>query len=94
MESMNKNIVWIALAFAAGVGALMYTSLQGVTNHRVEVCMSFNGRDNCRTARGNTEAEAKRTATDNACADLTSGMAQITNCQNATPTSVKVLDAN
>jgi len=91
---MNKNILWIALAFAAGVAALMYTSLQGVTGHRVEVCMTFNGRDNCRTARGNTEAEAKRTATDNACADITSGMTQIVACQNTTPRSVKVLQAD
>ena len=60
----------------------------------MEVCISFNGRDNCRTARGNTEAEAKRTASDNACADLANGMTQIINCQNTTPRSVKVLDAN
>ena len=91
---MNKNILWLALAFAAGIAALMYSSLQGITGHRVEVCMNFNGRDNCRTAKGNSEAEAKRTATDNACADLTSGMAQIISCQNTTPKSVKVLSAD
>ena len=91
---MNKNILWLGLAFAAGVGYLMYSSLQGVTTHRVEVCMVFNGRENCRTARGNSEAEAKRTATDNACADITSGMAQITGCQNTTPKSIKVLAAD
>jgi hypothetical protein len=89
-----KPVYWIVLGFVALVGALMYTSLQGVTGHRVEVCMSFKGRDNCRTARGNTEAEAKRTATDNACADITSGMTEIVGCQNTKPQSVKVLDAN
>jgi hypothetical protein len=89
-----KPIYWIVGAFVALVGGLMYTSLQGVTGHRVEVCISFQGRDNCRTARGNTEAEAKRTASDNACADLANGMTEIINCQNTTPRSVKVLDAN
>jgi hypothetical protein len=89
-----KPVYWIVLGFVALVGALMYTSLQGVTGHRVEVCMNFKGRDNCRTARGNTEAEAKRTATDNACADITNGMTEIVGCQNTTPKSVKVLDAN
>jgi hypothetical protein len=89
-----KPVYWIALAFVALVGALMYTSLQGVTGHRVEACMSYNGRDNCRTARGNTEAEAKRTAIDNACADITSGMTEIVSCQNSTPKSLKVLDSN
>ena len=91
---MKKPIVWIALGFVAIVGWLMYTSLQGVTTHRVEVCMNFNGRDNCRTARGNTEAEARRTATDNACADITNGMTEIVGCQNTAPRSVKVLAAD
>jgi len=91
---MKKPVVWIALAFVALVGWLMYSSLQGVADHRVEVCMSYNGRDNCRTSLGKTEAEAKRTATDNACADITNGMTEIVSCQNTPPRSVKVLTAN
>jgi hypothetical protein len=91
---MKKPVVWIALAFVALVGALMYTSLQGVTQHRVEACMSFNGRDNCRTARGESEADAKRTAIDNACADITNGMTEIVSCQNSEPKSLKVLTSN
>jgi hypothetical protein len=43
---------------------------------------------NCRTAAGETEPEAIRTATDAACATLADGFT----CANVLPTSVKRLD--
>ena len=90
---MNKPVVWIALGFALAVGWLMYSSMANVTGHRVEVCMAYQGKEACQTASGQTEAEAKRTALDTACAQIASGMTDTVACQNGEPKSVKVLAA-
>jgi hypothetical protein len=90
---MKKPVVWIALAFAAGVGVLMWQSLRGLTAHRVEVCIEYDGRGECRTASGESQEQALRTATENACALLANGMSATIACQNTTPKSVKWLEA-
>jgi hypothetical protein len=88
-----KPTAWIAIAFAAGVAALMYFSFQGVTGHRVEVCMAYQGQEACHTASGQTEAEARRAARDTACAQISSGMTDTVACQNGEAKSDKVLAA-
>ena len=57
-----------------------------------EVCIEFRGRTACREALGPTHEEAVRTATDNACAFLSSGMTDTVACQNTPPTSVRCTD--
>ena len=69
---------------------IVYSSMN-LAGHRVEVCITFNGRTNCRTASGATEEFARRTATSNACAELASGVTDSIGCENTPPTSVKVL---
>ena len=54
-----------------------------------EVCMSYAGMKKCRTAQAPTKEECQRTATDNACAYLSSGMTESMKCTSATPDSVK-----
>jgi hypothetical protein len=54
--------------------------------------MEFEGRNNCRTALGNTKEVALRTAIDNACALIASGMTQTIACSNTPPKSVKWLE--
>ena len=91
---MKKPVVWIVIAFVAIVGWLMYSSMKNVTGNRVEVCVNYHGAEACRTASGQTEAEARRTALDNACAQIASGMTDTVACQNTEPKSVKVLAAD
>ena len=71
------------LAFAA---LLLYSTLSA-QKAECEVCVSFNGRDNCATARGSSEVEATRSAQSTACGTLASGMAETINCGNAVPVS-------
>jgi len=52
-----------------------------------EVCISFHGRTQCRSAAGPSETVATRTATDNACAYLAWGMADGISCSNTPPDS-------
>ena len=63
-----------------------------LSRYRCEVCMEFQGRKACRTASAATEMQARRTAQDNACALISSGVTDSMQCGNYTePVSVKWL---
>lgn len=83
-----KKSVLVALIFGAVVlGAILYTSLAGSNSkYRVEICITFQGRTECRTARAATHNEALRTATDNACTMIASGQSEFERCRNTPPT--------
>ena len=74
-----------AIAF---IGVLIYLTL-GQKHYRVEVCVAYMGRTDCRTASAATKQQAQRTATENACAVIASGMTDSIACANTPPTSVK-----
>lgn len=85
----------LALLAAAGflllAGVMTWMILSG-RRHRVEVCIEFRGRTACRTAAGPTREDAVRTATDNACALLASGMADTMQCGRMPPASIRDLE--
>jgi hypothetical protein len=73
------------------IGLLVYLTL-GQKHYRVEVCVAYLGRTECRTASAATKQQAQRTATENACALIASGMTDSIACANTPPASVKWLD--
>jgi hypothetical protein len=75
----------------AGFLALLAYSTFSGRRYRVEVCMSFDGRSSCRTVSAKSEDAALRSAVENACADVSSGVTDTMRCQNTTPQSVKWL---
>lgn len=89
---MNKSkIKWPVVAgavFIAGFIALMAYTTGGNAKYRCEVCVTFESRTICRNAAAPTQAEAVRTATDNACTDLSSGMTSLMHCQNEAPRKI------
>ena len=85
---MSKTAVAVILVLLALVALVAY-SMKGVGGHACEVCIEFNGRTQCRTAKGATKEEAIRTATENACALLTSGMTESIRCGRTPPSRVK-----
>jgi hypothetical protein len=84
-----KKTVVLAIAFAAAVLAVLIFTTIGINKFRCEVCVTFNGRTACRTAGASTEAQAVRTATENACAQMASGVTDSMACENTPPGSVK-----
>ncbi len=84
-------ILGILLAIVI-LGSIVYTTM-GNQVFRCEVCMSYNGRSSCRTASARTKETAERTATDNACALISSGSFDAQRCSNAGPVSVKWLNS-
>ncbi len=86
----RKLMVFIVLAAIGFVGALIYNSMS-YAKYRVEVCMEYRGQKNCRTALGGNEDIAMRSAIDNACAQISSGMTDSMACTGSQPVSVKWL---
>jgi hypothetical protein len=89
---MNKKIALAVIIVLAvlGLGFLFYSSTNNV-RYRVEVCVAFNGRTSCRTARADSEEHALRSAQSNACALISSGVTDTMQCEHSNPTSVKWL---
>jgi hypothetical protein len=86
-----KTTTWLAVLFlGAVVGWLFYSSFHQ-ERVRCQVCMSFDGHRDCRTASATTRPEALRTAVSNACAQLASGVTATTQCENTTPESINWL---
>ncbi len=62
---MKKPVLFGILFVVLVLGVIIYSSMNLAT-HRVEVCVEFNGRTNCKTAAGATVEFAEHTAVDNA----------------------------
>jgi len=84
-----KKPVLIGIVFGAIVlGVLIYSTLN-LAQARVEVCVAYQGRQACRTAAGQDENLATRTATSNACAQIASGVTDSLACEHNPPVSVR-----
>ena len=81
----------IALVVGATLALLIY-SISQQTRVTCEVCVTFHGRTQCRTAAGVDRDQATRGAIDNACGLLTSGMSNSISCSNTPPDSVACSD--
>jgi hypothetical protein len=86
-----KPAVLAAVAFcAAFLGYLLYSTLH-TERVRCRVCITYEGRQDCRTASATTREKALETATVNACGVLTSGVIDSNKCQTTPPDSVEWL---
>ena len=88
-KSVLLGIVFVALV----IGAVVYTTMSASSSrYRVQVCVEFQGRSNCAIAAAATEQGALRTAQENACAVISSGVTDSMQCGNLNrPVSVKWL---
>lgn len=89
----NRTGLIIAGVAIALISLMVYSSLD-LAGFRVEVCKEFQGRSAGRTASGATREAAQRTASDNACALISSGMTDSIACQGSNAVSVKWLKGN
>jgi hypothetical protein len=85
---MKKSVLLGILFLVVFLGFMVYSTMNagGV---RCEVCISYQGRRACRTASARTKELALRTATENACALISSGVTESNQCQNTAPDSVR-----
>lgn len=80
----------MVLFAAVMIGVLVYSTLN-LAQYKVEVCISFNGHTQCRSASGVTEENALRAATSVACATLANGVTEVVGCERTVPVSTKWL---
>ena len=88
MASPRKQLAVIATVLGALTIAVLALAIRGARRESCEVCITFRGATACREASGRTPDEATRTATDNACAFLASGMTDSVSCQHTQPDRV------
>ena len=85
--AVNK-IAILGVLFTAAILLLVLYSTMGNAKYRCEVCVAYQGRNACRTASAATKEQAERTARENACAQIASGVTDSIACDNTTPVSV------
>lgn len=73
------------LGLAAFMGLVVWNSFQ-IGGVRCEVCITYNGRSQCRSVDGTTRDEAMMSATNNVCAFLASGVTDGIACSRTPPT--------
>jgi hypothetical protein len=88
---LRKPAFWIVAAVAA-FAAFLASGTLSQRKVRVEACVEYRGRTECRTAAGPNEEQALRTAVQAACAVLASGMTDSMECDRTPPKSVRRLD--
>lgn len=86
-----KKAIAIIVAILAVIGGLTYMTLSQAS-HRAEVCMVFQGKENCAAAAGSSRQQAARTATELACATISSGVTDSMACANTKPASIRWLN--
>jgi len=85
---------WLAiLGFLAFVALVVVRSFH-VAGHQCTVCMSFGGRDVCRTVEAATAQDARSSAINNACAFLASGVTDSMACERSQPAKEECLALN
>jgi hypothetical protein len=88
---VKKKTTWLAVAFGVLVLGYLVISSFSTAGARCRVCMSFKGAQDCRTASAANRQEALRTAITNACAQLSGGVIESSQCENTRPLSVEWL---
>jgi hypothetical protein len=86
-----KKTVILGILFLVVVLALIISSTIGTNRFRCEVCITYAGRSACRTASAQSREQALRTATENACAQIASGVTESNQCESTRPDRVNWL---
>ncbi len=87
---MKKTVI-LGILFLVVVLALIISSTIGTNRFRCEVCITYAGRSACRTASAQSREQALRTATENACAQIASGVTESNQCESTRPDRVNWL---
>ncbi len=78
----------LGLGIAAAAVAALYAATLADAGARCEACVSFEGREACKSATGPSRDEAERSAIATACALVTGGVTQTIACQGLEPRSL------
>jgi len=88
---LNKIGILVAIFVLGFLALVAYSTLRG-PRYRVEECMAYQGRTACRIVSAKSEQAALRSAAENACADIASGVTDTMRCEQSEPQRVKWLE--
>ena len=84
---MRKPVVAGVIFVLIVLGVIVYSSFN-LAKYRLEVCVNFNGKTNCKTASAVSEEFAQQTATANACGEIAFGVTETVACQHSVPAKI------
>jgi hypothetical protein len=84
---MRKPVVAGIIFVLFVLGVIIYSSFN-LAKYRLEVCVNFNGKTNCKTASAVSEEFAQQTATANACGEIAFGVTETVACEHSVPAKV------
>jgi len=84
---MRKPVVAGIIFVLLVLGVIIYSSFN-LAKYRLEVCVNFNGKTNCKTASAVSEEFAQQTATANACGEIAFGVTETVACEHSVPAKV------
>jgi hypothetical protein len=84
-----KKTTLLAIAFVLLVLCFIMISSFDRPGVSCRVCITFKGASDCRRATAATRQEALRAAVTTACAQLSGGVIESSQCENTTPTSIE-----
>jgi hypothetical protein len=84
---MKKPVLFGILFVLIVLAVIVYPSFN-LAKVRLEVCINFNGRSNCKTASAVSEEFATQTAVANACGEIAFGVTETVACEHTPPTKI------
>jgi len=84
---MRKPVVAGIIFVLLVLGVIIYSSFN-LAKYRLEVCVNFNGKTNCKTASAVSEEFAQQTATANACGEIAFGVTETVACEHSVPAKI------
>ena len=84
---MRKPVLAGLIFVLLVLGVIIYSSFN-LAKYRLEVCVNFNGKTNCKTASAVSEEFAQQTATANACGEIAFGVTETVACEHSVPAKI------
>jgi hypothetical protein len=84
---MKKPVLAGIIFVLIVLGVIVYSSFN-LAKYRLEVCVEFNGKTNCKTASAVSLEFAQQTATANACGEIAFGVTETVACEHTVPAKV------
>ncbi len=87
--AVSRTTRWLVIAGIIGFLAYVTFGSMARVKRACELCITFNSQTQCRSGAGATDKEAMSAARTTACGVMAAGMAQVIECENTQPQSVR-----
>jgi hypothetical protein len=86
--AVRRTTKWLVVLGIVGLVAFIVVGSMTRVRRSCRMCLTFNGRTECRSGAGATDQEAMSAARTVACGVMANGMDQVIECENTQPDSL------